>query len=591
MERETITMKNNVKRRQFIEQSIALSLLGTSVLAGCGSGGGGTPAPDPTPTPVPVPQGKAATRVIAIAGYQALGAGTIYAFDSIMRGAPTSSFIHRDEQPTRSITLNQKLNLYELDPVLSGNAMTISYATDSAGNNIVGTRVLRITGVSSFSTEYASYPIEVKVSTRITGGNMPCDSEIVINYLDNTGANTLTGFFDLTKTGVRLNLNMTLSSTLQVGGEMTVIAQGLTTRLASLNGTVLNDITSAGTVTPGNWTGTGTLNLINSTFAFAFNTTDGQVNASSTASGTVSITHADASKETVDNALTAPLTGTNPTPTPSPTPTPAPVSGKILFVSDRSQATARQIHVMNADGTGVTRLANSSLDDDFPVWSPDGTKIAFHTSRDNNNPLVFVTQVYVMNADGSNQTRLTTGNSSNFNPVWSPSGQKIAFVSNRDGNNEIYVMNADGSNITRLTNNATSDSFPTWSSDGTKIAFQSNRDGFFQIYVMNADGSNQTRLTNSSTNDLSPKWSPVGQKITYVSSGEIYVMNADGSSPTRLTNNSAIDSTPSWSPDGTKIIFSSFRDSNNEIYRMNADGSNQTNITQSAASDGSPSWH
>ena len=57
-----------------------------------------------------------------------------------------------------------------------------------------------------------------------------------------------------------------------------------------------------------------------------------------------------------------------------------------------------------------------------------------------------------MNADGSGITRLTNHPELDSNPAWSPDGRRLAFHSSRDGNWEIYVMNADGSGITRLTN-------------------------------------------------------------------------------------------------------------------------------------------
>ena len=51
-----------------------------------------------------------------------------------------------------------------------------------------------------------------------------------------------------------------------------------------------------------------------------------------------------------------------------------------------------------------------------------------------------------MRQDGSNQTRLTNNAASDFEPAWSPDGSKIAFNSTRDVNNEIYVMDANGAN-------------------------------------------------------------------------------------------------------------------------------------------------
>ncbi len=59
-------------------------------------------------------------------------------------------------------------------------------------------------------------------------------------------------------------------------------------------------------------------------------------------------------------------------------------------------------------------------------------------------------QIFVMNADGTGVTQLTSG-FTNDDPVWSPDGMRIAFQSTRDGHEEVYVMNADGTGLTRLT--------------------------------------------------------------------------------------------------------------------------------------------
>ncbi len=85
------------------------------------------------------------------------------------------------------------------------------------------------------------------------------------------------------------------------------------------------------------------------------------------------------------------------------------------------------------------------------------SRIAFSSDRDGNY------EIYVMNADGSGQTRLTDNEALEWFPTWSPDGRRIAFSSDRDGNWDIYVMNADGSGQTRLTDNEGWDLLPSWS--------------------------------------------------------------------------------------------------------------------------------
>ena len=275
---------------------------------------------------------------------------------------------------------------------------------------------------------------------------------------------------------------------------------------------------------------------------------------------------------------------------------------RIAFHSNRDGNW--NIFVMNADGSGQTRLTDDPAADSWPSWSPDGRRIAFISSRDDPDPSddESVWEIYVMNADGSGQTRLTNDSAWHSLPRWSPDGQRIAYQSRTDGNWQIYVMNADGSGRTRLTDESRSSSELSWSPDSQRIALRSTRDGNNEIYVMSADGLAQTRLTDNAANDRFPGWSPDGQRIAFYSyrdeNWDIYVMNADGSAQTRLTDNSARDITPSWSPDGRHIAFSSDRDDPDpddderimSIYMMNADGSGQTRLTDSSASDHASDW-
>ena len=102
--------------------------------------------------------------------------------------------------------------------------------------------------------------------------------------------------------------------------------------------------------------------------------------------------------------------------------------------------------MMNADGTGVSRLTNQPSTDSWPSWSPDGLKIAFGSRGKG-----LFSDIYVMNADGSNQRRLTDRPTAGAFTSWSPDGSKIAFLPSLGRDEQIFIMNPDGSNQTQIT--------------------------------------------------------------------------------------------------------------------------------------------
>jgi len=84
-----------------------------------------------------------------------------------------------------------------------------------------------------------------------------------------------------------------------------------------------------------------------------------------------------------------------------------------------------------------------------------------------------------------------------IDPVWSPDGTKLAFTSNESGKWCIYVLDLATNEIKRLTDDQSNAIAPAWSPDGTKITFSSDRSGRWEIYLMEADGSGVQPLTGT----------------------------------------------------------------------------------------------
>ena len=174
------------------------------------------------------------------------------------------------------------------------------------------------------------------------------------------------------------------------------------------------------------------------------------------------------------------------------------------------------IYKMRADASGWIRLTDTEEDwsPSDPDWSPDGQSILFSagpTQKSNSPPVN--TDIYIMDANGSGVTRLTSHTAKDRYPAWSPDGERIAFMSNRDGHNKIYTMDADGFDITLLTDDVSiggwtspPDMSLTWSPDGQYIAFSYDVDGDHEIYTIHISGSGLTQLTHNTSIDMFPVW-------------------------------------------------------------------------------------
>ena len=260
----------------------------------------------------------------------------------------------------------------------------------------------------------------------------------------------------------------------------------------------------------------------------------------------------------------------------------------IVFVSHRDGGNS-ELYVMNEDGSGQTNISQNEISvERNPSVSGDGTRIAY--SRRAN--MGAFEDIFIMDADGSNVRNLTNTSLPEDDPAFSPDGMKVAFT--RQGN--IFVINADGSGEVQLTMEESGiNRMSDWSPDGSRIAFSGTRGHPESIYSMAADGSDLRRLTTplSGAEDFSPAWSPDGQRIAFVRVGPgahgLYLIDAEGTGEVRVTESPTGD--PDWSPDGARIVFQRDNLSNElDIYTINTDGSDLRQLTSVPNHDIQPSW-
>ncbi|MBI2876494.1 MAG: PD40 domain-containing protein [Candidatus Tectomicrobia bacterium] len=278
----------------------------------------------------------------------------------------------------------------------------------------------------------------------------------------------------------------------------------------------------------------------------------------------------------------------------------------------------------------LRQLTNDGAINARPCWSPDGSKIVFHSTREPERRAGDKGQkeeegnkkdkdkgkggegseeqegkkrnrdIWVMGRDGTNLKRLTSSTADEYNPVFSPDGKKIAYVSEENANRDIWVMNADGSGKAPLTTDKGTEQDPAWSRDGTKIAFSALRlqsGGNFDIWIMESDGSSPQRLTKMGGNEAAPDWHPDGKHIAFHSDEgnnlNIYVIDLKGEDVIKIVGTPKQEIRPVWSPSGTKIAYYAWDKDHPqdqaEIWIANIDGSEPYQLTKGAPNE-NPRW-
>lgn len=248
----------------------------------------------------------------------------------------------------------------------------------------------------------------------------------------------------------------------------------------------------------------------------------------------------------------------------------------------------------------VRNLTPDSHVDVIPVWSPDSNRLLFNSNRDENRE-IYQADLTCLRTDPSCRiafTNLTNNPALDVSAAWSPDGSTIAFFSTRDGSSELYLMDTDGSNVRRLTTDTNTDlGTIAWSPDGQQIAYGTILpSGDWEIFTIDVAGGTSRNLTRSLGQDQEPRWSPDGKQIAFLSlrdrNFEIYLMNTDGSELRNLTQYPSEDLAPVWSPDSRSILFHSNRGRrfNTNVYQIQVSNGSTRRVTDNEGSSGYANW-
>ncbi len=254
----------------------------------------------------------------------------------------------------------------------------------------------------------------------------------------------------------------------------------------------------------------------------------------------------------------------------------------------------------------VSRLTFGDEVEEWPAWSPDGTRLAYSAEVSG------FRKIFIRDMATGETRQVTEGPADDVQASWSPDGRSLAFVrssseTGKMSSDDLFGNFVTGGDIWRLDIGAGTATtliegafHPAWSPDGKRLAFYAGWAGPRRIWIADERGRNPRQITtdrSEAVDHVEPAWSPDGARIVYrrreKSKSDIQVVDLVTAAVIWLTDDDYRDLNARWSPDGASIIFSSYRGGGQNLWRQPVDASGRPSrsadqLTTGAGNDVQP---